>query len=61
MTLFTPALLFCVPLWAAACVLQSVAMAAPAQPARKKPDGEDEACPSRWLSIPFTPPPVRAP
>lgn len=61
MTIFTPALLLCLPLWAAACVVQSVAMAQPARQKAKPARKDDDACPTRWASMPFTPPPVHAP
>ena len=55
MTLFTPALLFFMPFWAAACVLKNSAISRPAQPAV---DRDDERSPANWAAMPFTPPPV---
>ena len=62
MTLFTPALLFFMPFWATAFVLQS-ASNAQTVPLRGAGDTEsdEESCPTQWVALPFTPPPVHAP
>ncbi len=59
MTLFTPALLFFVPLWATAClVAMSTAQSAPVPVPRRTKADEDG--PESWAAMPFTPPTVHA-
>lgn len=57
MTMFTPALLLCLPLWAAASFLQTVQMT----PRPSRPASRDEACPTQWAAMPFVPPSVHTP
>lgn len=61
MTLLTPALLFFVPLWASAAVL-NLAMAQSAAPLSQRPpkQSRDEDGPEHWVGMPFTPPSVHA-
>lgn len=57
MTMFTPALLLCLPLWAAATLLQTM-QAAQAPPRASKKASRDGTCPTQWAGMPFVPPPV---
>jgi hypothetical protein len=63
MTMFTPALLLCLPLWAAASFLQTMQMAQMAQMTARpsRPASRDEACPTQWAAMPFVPPSVHTP
>lgn len=60
MTLFTPALLLFMPFWATAMVLQTTVPDRTKSAGRlKAAEADDESCPTRWASMPFTPPPVQ--
>jgi hypothetical protein len=60
MTMFTPALLLCLPLWAAASFLQTM-QRAQMTPRTSRPASRDGACPTQWAAMPFVPPSVHAP
>ncbi len=61
MTLFTPALLLFMPFWATAFLLQSSsADHADATCERDPSVPDDPSCPTQWVAMPFTPPPVHA-
>lgn len=60
MTMFTPALLLCLPLWAAASFLQTMQMAQ-MTPRTSRPASRDGAYPTQWAAMPFVPPSVHAP
>lgn len=57
MTMFTPALLFCLPLWAAATTLQILQSGTPVRSQRERRPEED-SCPTQWAAMPFVPPSV---
>ena len=61
MTLLTPALLFFVPLWASAALLNIAMAQNPVSLPQRAPKlSSDEDGPEHWVAMPFTPPSVHA-